>query len=271
MKGVKHFVELLDLLFLAFQRKEDPELSELARIRAFEALRAIDDDAYHDLAPADPKRFREDSMSYLRACWLATQFGKDTSRYRREIEKVLPAIYQHLPTRGVDQRMGFAVLFGQLGLPVPEALEKIYPESLIGRRVPLDYYLVAPDRPYDITHEVFALTERGKAVFRFPSADDEGYAKETVRHLLRQSMQQQNLDLAGEFLVNLAELGEGATDLAREGREYILRGQNADGSFGKYDPEAAKVAKGNPLYDSRIGGNLHTTMVCLWGLVETEP
>lgn len=270
MKGVKHFVEMLDLLYLAYRRKEDADLSATARSRALDVLRVTDEDAYHDLGAADPKRLREDSMSYLRACWLAGQFGKDTARYRREIEKVLPAIYQHLPTRGVDQRMGFAVLFGQLGLAAPEVLEKIYPESLIARHMPFAYFSVSPDRPYDITHEIFALTERGASAFKFPSADDGRYAKETVRQLLRDSMRKQNLDLAGEFLVNLAELGEGGTDLAREARDYVFRGQNDDGSFGKYDPEAAKVAKGNPLYDSRIGGNLHTAMVCLWSLVETE-
>jgi len=271
MKGVKHFVELLDLLLLAYRRTTDPALSADARERALALLRAVDEDAYHSLGAADAKRFREDSMSYLRACWLAKQLGKDVTRYRREIDKVLPAIVAHLPTRGIDQRMGFAVLFSQLGYPVPESLERIYPHSLIARHAPLDYYLASPDRPYDITHEIFALTERGAATFKLPTPEDESYARETVRALLKDSLAKGNLDLAGEFLVNLAELGEGATPLARDARERIFQGQNADGSFGVYDMEEARVLKGNPLYDARIGGNLHTTMVCLWGLVETEP
>jgi hypothetical protein len=134
MKGIKHFVELLDLLLLAHRRTTDPRLSADARERALQALAAVDEDAYHSLGTVDPQRFREDSMSYLRACWLAGQFGKDVARYRQEIDKVLPTIVQHLPARGVDQRMGFAVLFAQLGYPVPQSLERIYPETLIARR-----------------------------------------------------------------------------------------------------------------------------------------
>ncbi len=271
MKGVKHFVENLDLLLLAYQRKDDADLSARAKTLALEALRVIDLDVYHGLGSVDPKRFREDSMSYLRASWLAIQFGRDVTRYRNEIEKVLPAIVQHLPTRGVDQRMGFSLLFSQLGYPPAETLEKIYPETLIARHPPLSYFLASPDRPYDITHEIFALTARGARQFQFPGETDKVYTTEMVRRLLEHSMRQANLDLAGELLVNLAELGEGSTALAKDAREWIFKGQNADGSFGVYDPEHAKKLKGNPMYDSRIGGNLHTTMVCLWALSETEP
>lgn len=270
MKGIKHFVEHLDLLLLAHRRTSNQGLAAVARQQALKALAAIDEDAYHSLGTVDPQRFREDSMSYLRACWLAQQFGKDVTRYRLEIDKVLPTIVRHLPTRGVDQRMGFAVLFAQLGYPVPQTLESIYPETLLARRVPFSYYLVSPDRPYDITHEIFALTERGAATFKFPHPEDEAHARDTVRKLLTYSLQRGNLDLVGEFLVNLAELGESATPLAQQAREAIFQGQNADGSFGIYDLEQAKILKGNPEYDARIGGNLHTTMVCLWGLVETE-
>ena len=270
MKGVKHFVEYLDLLFLARRQRGSADLAAAAQRHAEAALRAIEKPDYHDLALADERRFREDSMSYLRACWLAEQFGVGTTRYRAEIEKVLPRIYAHLPGRGVDQQMGFAVLFRQLGFAAPQSLGAVYAQSNVARHQPLSYFLVSGDRPYDLTHEIFAITERGAAAFRVPLREDEDYARETVRSLLELSLDEGNLDLTGELLVNLCELGESRSQLAVRAIDTIYGAQNRDGSFGIYDPEQAKVLKGNPRYDARIGGNLHTTMVCCWGLFEGE-
>lgn len=268
MKGVKHFVEYLDLLYHIHRHAPDAPLAVEARARAHEALGAVGQADYHQLATVDERRFRQDSMSYLRACRLAEVFGWDTERYRREIAGVLPRIVAHLPSRGVDQRMGFALLFEQLGLPVVEPLAAIYPGSLIARRVPLEYYWVSADRPYDITHEVFAMTKRGTRAFPFSDAADGNYARQTVRALLEESLRRGQIDIAAELLTNLAYLGETSTPLARVARDRILRTQNPDGSFGQYDETAARRLKGNPLYDVRIGGNLHTTMVVVWALVE---
>ena len=268
MKGIKHLVEYLDFHYLAYRASVDPQIKAASRKRAMDVLRVTEDGVYHNLASVDDRRFKQDSMSYLRACWLAEQFEFETTRYRREIEKVLPRIYRHLPTRGVDQRMGFALLFRQLGYSRPETEEQIYPESLIANHQPVSYYLRAPDRPYDLTHEVFDMTERGARSFPFPSPADERYAKGMVRRLLNHSMGQGNIDLTGEFLVNLVELGEARSAVAHEAREFIYRGQNRDGSFGNYEKEALAMRIRNPRYDVRIGGNLHTTMVCIWALVE---
>ena len=271
MKGVKHYVEYLNLLYYVYRWRPDSELGQRAQQRALEVLLVTDEEAYHGLDSVGARRFREDSMSYLRGCFVAKQMGKDVGGYRREVEEVLPSIQRALPTRGVDQRMGFALLFKQLDLPQPETEEEIYPEYLIAKRVPITYYYRSRGRPYDITHEIFAMTERGQRPFPFPSGTDERYAKMTVRYLLKKSMQKGMLDLAAELLVNLAFLGEGNSKLASQAREFLIQRQNPDGSFGKYDPEKARRANGNPRYDVRIGSYLHTTMVSVWALSETTP
>lgn len=268
MKGIKHMVEYLDFHYLVHQWSDDQELKKEARDRALKLLKVIEEDAYHNLASLDDKRFRGESMSYLRACWLATKFGINTHRYHSEIKKILPRLYDHLPTRGVDQRMGFALLLSQLGYDRPETEEQIYPESLIARQVPIAYYFTSADKPYDITHEIFALSARGTRPFDVPNPESDRYARETVRSLLRRSMRAGNIDIAGELLVNLSQLGEGKTVLTDEAKEMLFRGQNKDGSFGNYEKEAAAMKTRNPRYDVRIGGNLHTTMVCTWALTE---
>lgn len=270
MKGVKHFAEWLDVMLMGFECPLDPELSSRAREAALRAWVATDSPIYHDLRPEVPARFREDSMSYLRVCWLGERFGFDTVRYRREIDRLLPAIQRHLPGRGIDQRMGFALLLADLGLPRTETESQVYPISLVARRVPVEWFLESPDRPYDLTHEIFAMTGRGRRPFPFRSREEETHAIATVTELLRRTMDAKNLDVAAELLVNLAQLGEGESSWARAARAWILESQNADGSFGAYDAEAAKAAKGNPAYDVRVGGYLHTTMVCLWASIVTS-
>lgn len=271
MKGVKHFVEYLSLLHQAHRMDETSAFGKEVQTRAVEVLRVVELDGYHVLSNVDDRRFRQDSMSYLRAALLAKRFGVSSARYRRELEAVLGRLKRALPTRGVDQRMGFAFLLAELGFDAPETRESIYPESLIARQVPLAYYLVSPDRPYDITHEIFAMTGRGTRPFPFPRPQDQDYARRTVEALLSRSLKTANLDLAAEFLVNLAYLGQASSPLAEQAREFIFRGQNPDGSFARYDAARARQAKGNPRYDVRIGGNLHTTMVCIWALIETAP
>ncbi len=266
MKGIKHFVEYLDLLHLA-SRSPDETIAARARERAVQILAVVDDGAYHQLTPDDPRRFKEDSLSYVRAGWLAEQFLPDNRRYRRELEKFLPRLHEHFKTRGVDQRMTFAALLGELRLPCQETEAQVYRESLLAARMPLAYF-DSPLKTYNLTHEIFALTSRGARTFQFPKPEDARYAKETLAALLKKYMDAGDLDLSAELLIDLAEIGEGGCEIARAARALILRSQNPDGSFGKYDEAAVK--KTQPLFDVQIGAYLHTTMVCLWALMETE-
>ena len=271
MKGIKHMVELLNFLNVVYRWSDDTDIRRTARARALATLRVTNDDDYHNLAAVDDRRFKQDSMSYLRACVLAEQFEADTSRYRLEIKKILPRLHAQLPSRGIDQRMGFAELFRQLELPAPERKADVYAQSLIAKQVPRNYYLSAPDKPYDITHEIFALTRNGTKPFPFRNEGEDRYARTMVRQLLSHFMGQDNVDITAELLVNLAQLGEADSALARQAREYIFQSQNPDGSFGNYARAGIVMRQRNPRYDVRIGGNLHTTLVCIWALVETAP
>jgi hypothetical protein len=270
MKGIKFYAEYLDLLLLAYEWQGDKKLSEDAQQKAMRALEITDTEEYHTLDPRDMNRFKEDSMSYLRVAMLAERLGKDTTAYRAKIFALRETLYGHLPQRGVDNRLSFALLFRQLNFPLAETEEQIHTESLIAAMKPLSYYQTGPDKPYDITHEIFAMTWRGYRPFPFRNNDEERYAKETITALLRKAIDDKNLDLAAEFVVNLAELGEAKSDIVNEARQFIFMGQNSDGSFGDYATQALEMKKVRPLYDVRIGGNLHTTMVCLWALLETS-
>merc|ERR1712125_107478 len=84
-----------------------------------------------------------------------------------------------------------------------------------------------------------------------------------------------HLDIACEMIESLADLGgrPRTSELLQRAREKVVQeGQNADGSFGDYDrmQEEQRAVRGNPRYDVRIGGTLHTTMVCLRSLIRSS-
>ena len=128
MKGVKHFTEWLDLQRLAVARG-DARTATAALERVREVVpRALGSAGYHAWTsfPRDSWRFRQDSMSYMRAHYLCahTELGFQRSepalmvRWRRTIEKHVAEVWRHLETRGIDQRLNFVKLFRALGLYV---------------------------------------------------------------------------------------------------------------------------------------------------------
>ncbi|KAJ8610287.1 hypothetical protein CTAYLR_009071 [Chrysophaeum taylorii] len=341
MKGVKHFTEWLDLARLAVARGDDrARTTTLAFVRE-SVPKTLRDPGYHAWLtfPTDSWRFRQDSMSYLRAYHLCVVgLGMEASHpdlmaaWRRRIIGVLPRIWTHLETRGIDQKLNFIKLFRALNLYVErEPTERlvyeddtgaslivepeepllptradldafeiaVFKTSLIWRMVPLGWYELSPERPYDITHEIFALTGDGRHPFPFFQADaspsplvaaDElpldnptqyyDYAVDTVANLLRLQMRRDALDVVCEYVVNFGQLGIRAergrayvdneiAGLYLTAIDYIKARRNADGTFGEsHDSAFIRLRKNNLNYDTRVGGTLHTTYVCLWALTQ---
>ena len=111
MKGCKHFAEYLDLQRLAAELGDGA-----ARARALRAVeRAAAAEAYHAfLGQREASaRWREDSMSYLRALYLSGELGAPgplLAAWRARAAAAMPAFWRHVAGRGVDQRLNFAKL-----------------------------------------------------------------------------------------------------------------------------------------------------------------
>lgn len=266
MKGAKHFTEWLDLARLAVVKgNSETRVSTLALVREV-VPRVLKDPAYHAWLsfPMDSWRFRQDSMSYMRAHYLCAKSDLDLTEthpdlmtdWRHRIVSVLPLIWTHLESRGIDQKLNFVKLFRGLELykddidaghvvstsqpyllPTTADIDAfeaaVFETTLLKRRVSIGWYLLSPDRPYDITHEIFALTEDGRRPFPFFSksrandgdgtlasralmqSDDEGerddgyynYALDTIETLLRLYVRRDALDIVCEYVVNLGQLG----------------------------------------------------------------
>ena len=242
--------------------------------------------------PAASARWREDSMPYLRALYLSGELGAPgplLAAWRARAAAAMPAFWRHVAGRGVDQRLNFAKLFRGLGLAAEAdlvAFERATRRAThVARRRPLAWFLLSADRPYDLTHEVFALTRDGRAPFPGagdPAAalaadaplSDHAYALRTAAALLKVCVRRDALDAACELLANLGQLGARAGgdalgELYRQAADYVASRRNADGSFGEtHDAARVRAAKGNPAYDVEVGGTLHTTFVCLWALAQ---
>lgn len=335
MKGVKFFTEWLDLMRLAVVRGDDPSHARSVVQDVVPAVLAQPE--YHAWIDfhTDSWRFRQDSMSYMRAYYLCAMTELDlaqshpdvTRDWRRRIVAALPRIWEHLETRGIDQKLNFLKLFRALELydvgpaiasadtPLLGAATKdllptttdlnsfelaVFKTTLLWRQVPVGWYMLSPERPYDISHEIFALTDDGRYPFPFkpdqdlieagPSfalVEETGddtvrfyrYALDTVTKLLRVYMHRDQLDIVCEFVVNLGQLGiriprsrRKRSDihvLYRTAIDYVRSRRNHDGSFGEmHDVDMIRLRKKNAIYDPDVGGTLHTTYVCLWALTQ---
>lgn len=334
MKGVKFFTEWLDLMRLAIVRGADP--SRARSVVQDVVPRVLAQPEYHAWIDfhTESWRFRQDSMSYMRAYYLCamTELGlaqshpEITRDWRRRIVAALPRVWEHLETRGIDQKLNFLKLFRALELydvgpalasadtPLLGAANDLLPTTtdlnsfelavfkttLLWRQVPIGWYMLSPERPYDISHEIFALTDDGRYPFPFkpdqdlieagPSfalveqtGDDTvrfyRYALDTVVKLLRVFMHRDQLDIVCEFVVNLGQLGvrvprsrrkrSDVHVLYRTAIDYVRSRRNHDGSFGEmHDVDMIRMRKKNALYDTDVGGTLHTTYVCLWALTQ---
>lgn len=263
VKGKKKLAEILDAYLTLSSVAQDPaQRAQMLRHVASLAGATLRPE-YHDMATVDDTTFKQNGTSYLRVCYLLDKFGLLTGHYRAEIEKVLPRINDHLVTRGVSQRMNFTFYYDYLSLPKPPILEEKHVEhGQIFNRKPVPAY----DRmdEYNLTHEVFAAYEYGRSkqsdVF---SDEDRAYLRETMSVLLGNCIDRNDYDLGAEYVSCFTYLGLCEAPIYPRAIRWILDGQNANGTWGNYEEERAKLGR---IVDQML--YLHTTLVVVQCLVE---
>ena len=191
------------------------------------------------------------------------------SAYRQQVRQILPRLNEHLALRGIDQQMGFAVLLEQLQLAnTTAAMRALVPQTTIVTRKPTSWFYAATHRAYDFSHEIFALTLRGAVPVMYLSKADVDYAVRLATDMHRHYQAEGMLDIECELVANMAQLNvTRLKPILAAAREALFQQQNVDGSFGQYAHLQHLQA---PNYDIQIGGNLHTTFVCLWALSAIE-
>jgi len=199
MKGIKHFVEYLSLLE-ELVHLGNSTVREWALAKVEEAVEVTKEPEYHDevsqsgtwkapkhfpdLSPADrikwespyEKKFRQESVSYLRAAMKIERMGLDSTYYRQRIEQLQEKMKGHIPRRGLIQKLAYILLYDLLNMPHPnpelknpalsvdDQMRNVFKRSSIAARRDLEWFATPAEteRLYWLTHEVFEVTNLGR-------------------------------------------------------------------------------------------------------------
>ncbi len=255
-KGKKHFAEALTAysrLYRIAGEAERPAL--MAKVRRLTEITS--DAAYHDMATNSDDAFKQDATSYLRIALLMEGMALDTTRYREEISRIHARLNAHMEKRGVHQRMVFAWYYRHFGLSEPFPLAAAFATGVIARRVAPA--ALEKREIYDLTHEVFGPYEYGDRLDADPfTVEEKRYLLETLPVLVEMRIAKSDPDLVAELVACLRELRFTGVPAYRQGIEYLLSAQRADGAWGHYEQYRKKLRDlVEPAYV------LHTTMVTI--------
>ena len=265
VKGKKKLAELLDSYRRCLDAISDAGSKAEIRAQIKKAAAVTYDARYHDMGTISDLWFKQDSTSYLRVAYLLDQLGLDTTLYREEIGKVLPRLNAHMASRGADQQRTFHNYYRHFKLTEPFPLESALAKGYIAART--DCRAMAAPDVYNFTHEVFALYEFGDRLDARPFTDeDQRYLREQLGALIKRFVREGNIDLVAELVTceQYARLCQSPE--YQDGVEFVLNGQNADGSWGRYENERQWMGD-----YVRQGLYLHTTMVALETVVMALP
>jgi len=264
IKGKKKYVELLDIYFGLYETTDEPLKKEEYRKTVEELANFTKDPNYHDLNEINDTQFREDSTSYLRAWYILNEFGLNTTYYLTEIEKILPRLNDHLPSRGINQKMAFVFYYHKLGYEIEYTMENLFNNSVIRSRILPEN--LSELRIYHITHEIFFLYE--EHLMDILSNDDINYLKNVLRYQVNFTISENNVDLLAELIMIMHYLDFFELEEYEIALNYLFSSQNKNGTFGDYEYVRNYFKEiGSPI-DVDIYLYLHTTEVSIRALNE---
>ena len=262
IKGKKKFVELLDVYLSVYETTNNNATKNDIKKTVETLAQVTYNFAYHDLNTINDTQFRQDSTSYLRAWYILNEFGFNMTYYMEEIEKVLPRITNHLPSRGTNQKMAFVFYYNQLGYPIQYTIEGLFNISTIRSHGAIEN-LTELDIYY-ITHEIFFLYDENE--LNLLTYDDIKYLKQVLAYQVNLTISENNVDLLAELIMVMNCLGYYDMYEYELALVYLLNSQNANGSFGDYEDARKYYQDIGSEIDVDIYLYLHTTEVTLRAL-----
>jgi Domain of unknown function (DUF6895) len=257
--GKKKLVEQVEAYYELWRVAAPTEKPDLvSRVRQLVAV--THEKSYHDMLVIDDDAFKADSTSYLRCAVLMERLGLDTRFYRTQIALVLPRLNRDMTRRGPNQRRIFHAYYQHFGLAEPFRLDDALKKGLIASRKQPSTF--KHDDIYTLTHEVYAVYDYGE---RLDSdgfgREDEAYLRATIPVLAGRYLAKNDADIVAELLECAHYLRMSDEPIYETSLSYLLRSQNADGSWGRYEHLRERYG---PFV--REGFYLHTTMVVIGAL-----
>jgi hypothetical protein len=182
------------------------------------------------------------------------------THYLPELETVHQRFNNHLPIRGIWQRMAFRFYYNRLGWTFPYRMESLLNASVTRKRTPVEN--LSLNDQYAITHEVFYLVYTNTTSLL--TADDTTYINAVLDYWVPKNIRRGNMDILAELVMVMSQLGLDSRPDYLTTVNLLSLAQNPSGSFGNYEylRQTAK-AKG---IDLDIQYYLHTTEVMLTAL-----
>jgi hypothetical protein len=263
IKGKKKLAEAIAVYSLVLRYEDDPDDVRRFRSRILELAATTDRPDYHNMGTCDAKEFKQDSMSYLRVMWLLKRAGLDTSGYLDALQSAKERFDAHISERGAWQRAMFARYYDDFGLEKPPALSAHQLDSgVVAARLPVEQY--DRFRAYQLTHEIFVAFHYGSAADQTTfTPQDLAYLAGVLPPLIDRNIELGDADLLSELVTSMALLGLRVHPATKRGVDYLLEHQNADGTWGDYEAERARMGD---LVDQHL--YLHTTVAAVQALLE---
>jgi hypothetical protein len=272
LKGKKHFVEKLYAYYQVYLHEKCADKKRVLLRSMSVMLQCTNNPQYHKL-PQDKKKFKEDIMPYIHACYIMEKLGLDTRAYRNMLSNYLPQIYDHMKPRNVTPKMMFITFLQNLGYPTPLQLDELIKRSKTAEMQEVAKYKIDGEKlityMYDLCHEVFVFTNYGQKSLAAIIEPYRTYLMQTIPLLIERLLKEgdeRHLDNLAELVVCLGYMDGGSSAAFEAGIDYILGHQNNDGSFGDYERARDYFLQRGINYDVDIKQYLHTTEVCLWAL-----
>lgn len=264
IKGKKKLAEAIAVYSLVLRYEDDPDEVRRFRSRIVELAATTDRPDYHDMNTCDAREFKQDSMSYLRVMWLLQRAELDTSGYVDALRSAKERFDAHFSERGPWQRAMFARYYDDFGLEKPPTLSAdSLGSGVVAVRLPVEQY--DRFRAYQLTHEIFVAFHYGYVEEQTTfTPQDVAYLAEVLPPLIDRNIELDDADLLSELVTAMALLGLRDHPVTKRGVDYLLGHQNADGTWGDYETERARMGD---LVDQHL--YLHTTVAAVQALLET--
>lgn len=238
IKGKKNFTQQLDTYIRLYQIAKGEEKERILN-RIKEIVKITENPAYHDMNQIDEKQFKQDSTSYLRACYLMSKVGLDTSYYLEEIRKILPRLNEQMKIRGSHQQMAFHMYYKHFGFEEPFPLAEGFKKGIIAQRK--DPFLMDDMDTYHLTHEIFVPYDFGDKLENvdYFSSEDKKYLKNALNILMIYYIKVKNIDILAELVACTKYLNFVDLPVYKDALKYLFENQNPNGSFGDYEKKRA--------------------------------
>ena len=142
----------------------------------------------------------------------------DTTYYEEQIEDAKQRIDDHLPSRGINQKMAFVFYYKQLGYPIDYSMEGLFKYSEIRNGKPVEN--LTELEVYYITHEVFFLHDDNN--IELLTIDDLEYIMKVLQFYVNFTISDENVDLLAELLMIMTYLTLDDSIEFKQALEYML-------------------------------------------------